>query len=111
MKEQSRILQIIPAVGFYAVYFTEENGAAKSYSMPVACWALMLHYVVDHEGEEIEESRSVVGMTGPDAIEDAEELTNFVGYYGPGETEEDLKSNVDDMFRDFERARSAGRKG
>ncbi len=72
-----KIIQIIPADGWSAVYAEKkEDGIYLPFFMPLACWALI---------EEKDGERRVVGLDGPDYIDSAEDSCNFLGYASPSE--------------------------
>ena len=64
------IKQIIPAVGWSAIY-RDGDPKAPLICVPLICWAL----TVDDDGED-----AVVGMDGPDYALFCEENANFIEY-------------------------------
>lgn len=69
MKPGEKIIQIIPADGWYAVY---ENGSGGArIKSRIALWALVNHVSGDCW---------VTGFVGPDYIACCEDNENFVGY-------------------------------
>ena len=70
-----RIIQIIPAPDWYALY--EEEG--EEYWTPLACWAL-----VDEDGET-----RVVGLEAGERVVFCEENPNFKGYISKEDLEEE----------------------
>lgn len=73
-----QVKQIIPAEGWRAVY-KEDDGSL--FVQPLCCWA-----VVDENGDT-----SVVGMDASDMVEACDEASNFLGYIGPGESDDKYK--------------------
>lgn len=63
-----KIIQIIPAIGWCAVY---DQGEDKKLKAPVVCWALI---------EEENGFRCVVGMDAIDTIGFCDEADNFLNY-------------------------------
>lgn len=68
-----QVRQIIPANGWQAIYEQEDGGL---YAAPLCCWAV----VEDEDGDSF-----VVGMDADSAVGACEEVSNFVGFIGPGE--------------------------
>lgn len=69
MAGKKRILQIIPAQGWLAMFRNRETGNIET--EPIPCWALV---------EEENGDRSVVGMDADSTLDFAEDMGNFVGY-------------------------------
>lgn len=81
-----KILQIIPATGYIALYADsewEKNKMSPAMAVPVICWALVENDLGDHV---------VVGMgvDGNSAALDLEGGVNFVGYEGSSKSQEEL---------------------
>jgi hypothetical protein len=74
-----KILQIIPAVGWYAAYEDKED--ATTFYRPVVCWALV--------HDEAENDRCVKGMDAADYIDFIEESSSFRYYIHEAELDED----------------------
>lgn len=68
MPGKKKILQIIPAAGWFAVYKNEGEPETLS---PLACWAL----VEDEEG-----NTNVQGMDADDYVDFVEDIGNFSKY-------------------------------
>ena len=64
---EKKILQIIPADGWLAVFTNEDKTRTK---FPLVCWALV----------EDEHGQSVQGMYGGDYVEFCMEISNFSEY-------------------------------
>ena len=62
-----KILQIIPAEGWFAIFTHDDKTRSKN---PLVCWALV------EDGEEI----WVEGMDGGEYVEFCSNITNFSGY-------------------------------
>lgn len=69
----TKILQIVPAPGWYVIYKDEPENVVNS----LACWAL----VELQDGDDI--FTYVAGMDAMDTVELCDSVSNFVGYqYG-----------------------------
>ena len=78
-KTTTKILQIIPALGWNVVFENDKDGS-KSWKEPVVCWALT-EVTTEEYGEITESYRDVIGMMVIDGkfIEPADEL-GFTSY-------------------------------
>jgi len=78
--EDKKILQIIPAGGWRAVYAVrQEDGTYKQEASPLVCWALIKHP---------EHGVIVEGMESGDWVDFCEDTCGFLGYIGPEVTDE-----------------------
>ena len=66
MTSQRKILQIIPAPGWCAVYEVD----AGRVKVPLACWALV----------QVKDATCVVGMAGHDYVDFCDDTANFIEY-------------------------------
>lgn len=74
---KGRIIQILPANGWRAVYAMEmDDGTWVAEAYPLALWALI---------EEGDGFTSVVGMDCADVALSVEDNINHLGYIGPGD--------------------------
>lgn len=76
-----KILQIIPATGWRAVYTKESGGSNPDFDVPVACFGL----IEEVSGNEID--TRIIPFIFTDLSDDAES-DNFLGCVGPGSPKE-----------------------
>jgi hypothetical protein len=75
--ETTRIIQIIPAEGWRALFVTKDGDEERPYTMPLACWALVEHSAEEYEFEDYDEEdfegEDFQGEAEPEAVEEGEE--------------------------------------
>jgi hypothetical protein len=77
-----KILQMIPAVGWHAVFVERgEASEAELYSIPLCCWALVEQ---DDAGDIF---RFISGFGATDVIDTCDDVRDFVGYLHESEPE------------------------
>lgn len=88
-----RIVQIIPAEGWYAVVARRRaSGEPLLEQQPLACWALI-------EDEDEEGCwRDVVGLTADGDVEECYLRERFVGYLREGEPIEKWRAKAERLF-------------
>ena len=72
-----KILQIVPAVGWRAVYSTDAGDTKPAFDVPISCFALV------QEASEHELSERIVPIILTDSFDTAES-DNYLGSVGPG---------------------------
>ena len=78
--KDSKILQIMPAEGWWATYKDTKSG--EILWVKLVCWALV-------QGENKRYGPQVVGMDGPDFISECDDTSNFELYvFDPERREE-----------------------
>jgi len=80
-----KILQIMPAQGWRAIYRNEVTGCSSDIELPVACFALIEEAVDGDMGHRI------VPMIATGEICDDAEADNYEGCVGPGFSKDSVK--------------------
>ncbi len=87
----NKILQLIPADGWSAVFADVEAGELKLYTERLACWALLEHG--DHQ--------YVTGYGGAEHLSACDECENFIGWLHDSDPagEEQYREETEEWFR------------
>lgn len=95
-KTMRRIVQIIPADGWFAVFASRlPTGEVVLQDQPLACWALI-------EDEDEEGSwRDVIGLTADSDVEECYLRGRFVGYRWQGESIDKWRTKAERLFSDL----------
>ena len=92
------IRQIIPATGFVAVFFDEDDG--EPFGETMVGWALVVESV---EGSD---RTAIVGLvTENQSVVFADELPNLVGYMSPEGALDDWKDAVQEAYANYKNMR------